>query len=277
MKGLKHILLLSLMTSTVDYNYTHIVIVADKSGSMSCMEDTPRLKLNEFIKEQQAQPVQQQAQPSKVTFDCWAFNDHCDLLFENKAGAEAVIDRDALMPAGGTALYSSLGHIIDTTGEKLAQVPEGERPGRVIMVIYTDGEENSSKAEYGGEAGRLLLKGKIEHQQTVYNWVFMFLGSNIDAVQNGTSIGITRQTCLNYNSSENGYHAVFRSASQAVDRFRTSEPTEDREEVLKRVAFTETDHETNQMPSIQSNACMERMPSNLRMAANSRMGSTDIY
>ena len=72
----------------------------------------------------------------------------------------------------------------------------------------------------------------------------MFLGSNIDAVQNGTSIGITQQTYMNYNSSENGYYAVFRSASQVVVRFRSSEPTEDRKEVLKRVAFTETDHET---------------------------------
>ena len=216
----------------------HIVVVADISGSMSSMGDTPRIKLNEFIKEQHGKE-----QHGEVSIDCWTFSDTHKLLFENKSVAEAHITE--LTPNGGTALYASLGYIIDKTGQKLANMPEASRPQRVIVVIYTDGEENSSKGEYSGERGRLLVKSKIEHQQSVYSWVFLFLGSNIDAVQNGTSIGITPETCLNYKSNEYGYNAVFRSASQALERVRSVVPSanENHAEVIKRVAFTEEDQQ----------------------------------
>ena len=213
---------------TLDYNKTHMVIVADISASMSSMGNIPSIKLNEFLQEQKGD----------VTVDGWIFNDNYRLLFEDVKASEAVIEN--LRPYGGTALYSSLGHIIDKTGEKLANITD-VRPGRVIFVIYTDGQENESKDEYYGEAGRLLVKSKIEHQQSVYSWVFMFLGSNIDAEENGMSIGITRQTCINYKSSENGYDAVFRCASQAVDRFRNIDPLANHNDVIKHVAFTDND------------------------------------
>jgi hypothetical protein len=209
---------------------THIVLVSDISGSMSSMGNIPCNELNKLIKEQKGD----------VTFDCWSFNDEHKLLFQDLNASEANISD--LVPSGGTALYGSLGYIIDKTGEKLANMPQDSRPKKVMIVIYTDGEENSSKDEYKGENGRLLVKSKIEHQQSVYSWVFMFLGSNIDAEKNGTSIGITSQTCINYTSSQKGYTAVFRSASQAVDRLRSVAP-EDRSEIIKRVAFTDEEKE----------------------------------
>ena len=38
-----------------------------------------------------------------------------------------------------------MGKAINETGERLAKMPEGDRPGLVIFVVMTDGFENSSK------------------------------------------------------------------------------------------------------------------------------------
>jgi len=63
------------------------------------------------------------------------------------------------------------------------------RPGKVLIVVLTDGEENASQGIYSGENGRKLLFEKINHQKEIYNWVFFFMGTNIDAINTGKNIG----------------------------------------------------------------------------------------
>jgi len=232
----------------LDFNKTHIVLIADISGSMASMGNIPQTKLNEFIQEQ----------TGNVTVDFWVFNDNYKKIFDNMTPRDVNIKSEDLAPCGGTALYSSLGNIIDNVGQKIANMTD-VKPGRIMVVVYTDGDENSSKNEYCGESGRLLVKSKIEHQQSIYNWMFLFLGSNIDAVNTGTSIGIARQTCINYNSSEGGYNQVFKSCSQAVDRFRNTDPSADREEVLKKVAFTDVERVTSMCADITIDPPNKRM------------------
>lgn len=52
-------------------------------------------------------------------------------------------------------------------------------------MIMTDGYENASK-----EFTRGGIKNMIEHQQSVYSWDFIFVGSGIDAYAEAASIGI---------------------------------------------------------------------------------------
>jgi hypothetical protein len=46
---------------------------------------------------------------------------------------------DTYVPRGTTALLDAIGRTIDELGARLAGMPEGERPGKVIFVIITDG------------------------------------------------------------------------------------------------------------------------------------------
>lgn len=48
-----------------------------------------------------------------------------------------------LLPRGSTALLDAVGRAINETGARLSKIAEAYRPGLVIFVVMTDGEENS--------------------------------------------------------------------------------------------------------------------------------------
>jgi len=88
-------------------------------------------------------------------------------------------------PAGGTALRDAVGRLIDETGERLAHMKPDDRPDQVLVVIITDGYENSS-IRYSQER----LEEMIRHQRDKYQWKFVFLGADIDAIAAASDIGM---------------------------------------------------------------------------------------
>ena len=92
----------------------------------------------------------------------------------------------------------AVGKTIVSVGEKLAALPESERPIKVIMMIQTDGYENASK-EFSSET----LKALITKQTNDYNWQFMFLGADLMAVNAAQSWGIHAANTSLYNSANN--------------------------------------------------------------------------
>lgn len=64
------------------------------------------------------------------------------------------------MPRGGTALLDAVGRAINETGERLGKMAEEDRPGLVVFVVLTDGQENSSQ-----EFSKSRIKKMIVHQQ----------------------------------------------------------------------------------------------------------------
>lgn len=100
---------------------------------------------------------------------------------------------------GCTALLDAVGKTIDSVGARLSETPEEERPEKVIFVIMTDGEENSSR-EYDLEK----VKGMIEHQTNKYSWEFIFLGANIDAVGEATAMGMHGYSARQFSADSDG-------------------------------------------------------------------------
>jgi hypothetical protein len=98
-----------------------------------------------------------------------------------------------LVPRGSTALLDAVGRAINETGERLAKMPEAERPGLVVFVVMTDGPENSSR-----EFTKSHIKQMIEHQQSVYKWQFTFLGANQDAFAEGGAMGVAAAGIANF-------------------------------------------------------------------------------
>ena len=49
------------------------------------------------------------------------------------------------MPTGMTAMLDAVGMTINHVGQKLAALPEEERPEKVLFTVVTDGKDNSSK------------------------------------------------------------------------------------------------------------------------------------
>jgi hypothetical protein len=60
----------------------------------------------------------------------------------------------------------------------------------------------------------------IEHQTNVYNWKFLFLGANIDAVFTAESFGISGNNAGNWSASSVGTDSLYRSVSKAASSYR---------------------------------------------------------
>jgi hypothetical protein len=121
------------------------------------------------------------------------------------------------VPRGGTPLYDSMARLITELGEDLAAKPEDERPSKVIVVVTTDGEENSSR-EWTHER----LQELIKRQQDEWNWEFLFLSSEPKAVDAAIAMGIPRGNTVTIGTSGADYYAGAQSVNSAVRGFRKS-------------------------------------------------------
>ena len=187
-----------------DPNYTHILTVVDRSGSMYSIQDDMRGALDEFFKSQAELD-------GKCLVDYVQFDDSYELVFEDKNVADAKAE---LEPRGMTALLDAIGKSVTDLGKKLAKKPEDERPGKVIVVVITDGMENSSR-----DWNRTTIKELIGRQEDKYQWEFTFLGANMDAVSVGATMGFKADKSLTYNTTKTGETSAVLSA--AVTRTRS--------------------------------------------------------
>lgn len=191
-------------------NLTDITVVLDKSGSMfSVLTDTIG-GFNKFLKAQQEAPGE-----ARLTLR--QFSHEHSITVDNTGIAHVLpLTDETYRPNGNTALYDAIGRAVDGTGARLAAIPEAKRPGKVILVIITDGFENSS-TEYTGSRIREMLK----HQQDRYKWEVIYLGANQDAMAMGQQMGFMRSKSMTYAANAAGTQAAFGSVAANTTSFRS--------------------------------------------------------
>jgi len=125
-------------------------------------------------------------------------------------------------PDGSTALLDAIGRTIDETGARLAAMSEADRPGKVIIAILTDGEENSS-----GTFTWAQISDMIRHQQDVYKWEFLFLGANQDAIATAARMNISRNSSANFFQTDKGIRKSMRGTGEVFFEMksRAASPT----------------------------------------------------
>lgn len=190
-------------------NLTEMVFILDRSGSMSYLVDETIGGFNSMIESQKNEDGE--AYVTTVLFD-----NYYELLHDhvNIADIEP-ITRKEYYARGCTALLDAIGKTINNIGARLNDTPEEERPEKVIFVITTDGYENASR-----EFTKAKIKEMIEHQQSKYSWVFMFLGANMDAVDEASSLGISASHSHTYTASAEGTSSVYYATADALSAIR---------------------------------------------------------
>ena len=163
---------------------THIYFLLDRSGSMQSILSDTIGGFDAFIAEQRATPGQ-----CRVTLA--QFDTEYEVVY---AGTDvADVPSLVLHPRGMTALHDAMGRLITDAGAGLAALPEEKRPGTVVVAIMTDGLENASR-EWTGDAIRHL----VQQQSTTYNWQFLYMGADQDAIEVGARIGVRADRSLTY-------------------------------------------------------------------------------
>jgi hypothetical protein len=190
---------------------THIIFVVDRSGSMASIATDMIGGYNSFIKRQKEIPAE-----CYVSF--YQFDDIYDVVFERvKLQDVTDLDDKKYVPRNMTALYDAIGRTANNYGKYLSDLSEEERPDRVMVVVITDGNNNASR-EFTAEQVRDIVK----HQTEVYNWSFIFLGSNIDAWDTGTSLGITASSTLQFANVKGSVDKAFDSLSKSATMYRSA-------------------------------------------------------
>lgn len=197
-------------------NFTHIVALLDRSGSMAHIKNDVIGGFNNFIEEQKQVP-------GEATLTLVQFSNTTEIVFNDVPLLNvAPLTPETYKIGGSTALNDALANTINVVGRKLAEKPENERPSRVVFLIMTDGQENAS-IKFGGPAGQANLKGMVAHQTEKYSWQFVFIGANIDAFAVAESYGVLRGNAVNYTSSSIGQQNAFKSVSRGVVASRLSQ------------------------------------------------------
>ena len=203
---------------------TELVFILDKSGSMGGLEKDTIGGYNSMLEKQKAVPGE--CLITTVLFD----NDY-ELLHDRiDIRAVSPITEKEYAVGGSTALLDAIGRTIHKIGNAQMNTADDYRAEKVMFVIITDGEENSSR-EYSAEK----VKAQIQRQKEKYDWEFIFLGANIDAVETAGRFGIAPDRAQNYHADSEGTALNFRVMSDAVAIFRECKemPTGWNEEIEK--------------------------------------------
>ncbi|WP_291198447.1 vWA domain-containing protein [Hyphomonas sp.] len=178
------------MTST-DTNanpaaHTHAYILLDRTGSMSNIWAEALGSVNAYV-ETLTKPADG-AKPSgddKVTLA--VFDHHDGLKFDLlRRGVTAAnwnkVTDDEASPRGMTPLFDSIARIV--------ALAEGDAPQRAVIVIMTDGEENSSREVTKDGAKAALDRARAK------GWEVVFLGAEFGKFADAESVGVIRSKAM---------------------------------------------------------------------------------
>lgn len=180
---------------------TSIYFVLDRSGSMySCIDDTIG-GFNAFVSKQKKD------NPDGM-MNLFLFNDTVDLKYSEPIRNVSLLNEETYFPVGPTALCDAIGRAI-----KSAEKDNAVKP---IVVILTDGFENSSKAYTQNHINDLIEIKKKDH-----NWQFVFLAANQDAIQTAQKFGIGHNAAMTF--GQDCVSEAFDGLSAAIGRQVTGE------------------------------------------------------
>ena len=192
-------------------NLTEIVFILDRSGSMAHLEEDTIGGYNSFLKKQKNE--EGEASVTTVLFD-----DRFELIHDNAdiRKVSPLTDKE-YYARGTTALFDAIGKTISMVGNRHKLAPSSLVPGKTLVVIITDGYENSS-CEYNIKQ----VKAMIERQKGKYNWEFVFLGANIDAISAAGDIGIAPDFAATYQADKMGTAMNFDAVDSVAKCVRAS-------------------------------------------------------
>ena len=194
-------------------NLTEMVFILDRSGSMSGLESDTVGGFNAMIEKQKK--AEGEAYVSTVLF-----NTHSKVLHD-RVDVRKIrpMTQDDYCVGGCTALLDAVGDAIHHIGNVHKYARPEDVPEKTVFVITTDGMENASHRYTYDKVRRM-----IEKEKEKYGWEFIFLGANIDALQEAARFGIDADRAANYRCDRRGTAVIYEGINEVVSAVRCSRP-----------------------------------------------------
>jgi hypothetical protein len=190
---------------------THISIILDRTGSMSTIRDDIIGGYNIFIKSQKSEL-------DKTTVSLIQFDSHdpYEVIYRFVPIDEvAKLTRENYIPRATTPLLDAVGRGINDLEKSISNMKKSERPQKIIMVIITDGQENSSR-EFKKEQIEKMIKEKQEKE----GWQFVFLSADLKAIHDAIDYGFKLYSVLNFKASIIGVREAFLTLSESLQTYK---------------------------------------------------------
>lgn len=155
----------------------------DMTGSMANNKEGTLSAFNEYIS-----GLKDNEHTRDNKFNLSVFNNYIGVrpLVVNKPVSElGELESSEYKPSDMTPLYDAIGKTIQEA-ERVAD------ESKIIIVVQTDGLENTSKEYKKADIVSLIEEKKKE------GWQFVFIGCDIDAMGEGAKIGLDAGTTLTY-------------------------------------------------------------------------------
>ncbi len=175
-------------------------VILDMSGSMGSIASATREGLNTYIQSLKDDKTEDAVLVSVTVFDSegWVsnVNIHIDTIMDMVPLADVPeITEGHYKPRGGTPMYDAIGTVVERTESALAGI---EGSPEVLLIIITDGDENTSQTFKQGQ-----IKALLETKEG-QGWSTIYLGANQDAWAVGSSLGINAGNVKSYSATVSG-------------------------------------------------------------------------
>lgn len=189
------------------YETSELVFILDRSGSMSVLEKDTIGGFNSLIQKQRKEK-------GKCYVSCVLFDDVQEVIYDRVPLNEVKkMTQKQYYARGCTALLDAMGGAIHHIGN--VHKYSKEEIGKTLFIIITDGLENSSK-----RYTYVTIKQMVERQKEKYGWEFIFIGANMDVIQEANKFGIDQ--AVRYACDEEGTALNYSVLSENIIKMRTT-------------------------------------------------------
>lgn len=191
-------------------DYTHITVILDRTGSMQDIRDDIIGGFNTFLEQQQ-----QQAGTATMTLVQFDSKDPYEVIYSFRSIKEiSPLTSKTYIPRASTNLFDAIGHGIIDLETQLSRLKAEEYPSKILFVIVTDGKENASTKFSRQQVNKMIEQKKEE------GWEFLFLSSDIEAIEDAKSVGVDQKSVMAFQKDQEGTQLAWARLSDYTSLYR---------------------------------------------------------
>ena len=186
-------------------NLTEVVFILDASGSMAGLRSDTVGGVNTVLQQQREQ------EEGNVLVTTVTFNTKTRTVHDRIPLCEvADLTNREYIPNGGTALLDAVGETLTHVKKIHHYIRPEDVPQKTLVVIMTDGEENSS-CTYDYRTVKKLVE-----EREAAGWEVLFLAANMDAAEHSARLGIKANRAVDWVPDKRGQKLAFEGVGRVM-------------------------------------------------------------